>query len=68
MKIEVKISNSLRQIVEESKPFTVGELAADLKIPPMLIVVAIVDGKKCPLDYKLTKSAEIDLIGPIAGG
>ena len=77
MKIEVKISNSLRQIVEglpgeliveKSNPFTVGELAADLNIPPMLIVVAMVDGVKRPLDYTLTKNAEIDFIGPIAGG
>ncbi len=77
MRIEVKISNSLCQIVEglpgeliveKSGPLTVGQLAADLNIPPVLIVLAFVDGKKCPLDFRLTKNAEINLIGPIAGG
>lgn len=77
MRIAVKISNSLCQIVEglpgeliveKSEPLTVGQLAVDLNIPPVLIVVALVDGIKCPLDFRLTTNAEIDLIGPIAGG
>ena len=77
MRIAVKISNSLRQIVDglpgelvvdKSEPLTVGQLAADLNIPRVLIVFALVDGVKCPLDFELTKNAEIDLIGPIAGG
>ena len=77
MRIAVRISNSLRQIVEglpgelvveKSGPLTVGQLAAELKIPRVLIVLALVDGVKCPLDFELTQNAEIDLIGPIAGG
>jgi hypothetical protein len=77
MKIKVKVSNTLRHIVEglpseliveKSEPLTIDQLAVDLKIPPVLIVNAFVDGVKCPLDFRLTKNAEVGLIGPISGG
>ena len=77
MRITVKISNTLRHIVdglpselivEKSAPLTVGQLATHLKIPTVSVVIAFVDGIKCPLDYRLTEDAEIALIGPIAGG
>ena len=77
MRITVKISNTLRhivdglpreQVVEKSAPLTVAQLATYLNIPTLLIVIAFVDGVKCPLDFKITEDAEISLIGPIAGG
>ena len=77
MRITIKISNTLRHIVdglpselvvEKSAPLTVGQLATHLKIPTVLVVIAFVDGIKCPLDYRLTEDAEIALIGPVAGG
>ena len=77
LRITVKISNTLRHIVdglpseivvEKPAPLTVGQLATYLKIPTVLIVIAFVDGIKCPLNYRLTEDAEIALIGPVAGG
>jgi len=77
MKITVNISPTLQPfaeglpsklVVEKSAPLTIAELTAELKIPALLIAIAAVDGVKCSLDLLLEKNAEIDLIGPIAGG
>ena len=77
MKLKVKISSTLRHhveklpgevVVEKSVPITIAQLATELNIPTVLIAIAAVDGKKCPLDYRLIKNAAINLIGPIAGG
>ena len=77
MRFTVRISNTLRYInnglpskvsVEREEPLTVSQLAADLDIPPILIVNAFVNGIKCDLNHQLTDDAEISLMGPVAGG
>ena len=77
MRFTVRISNTLRCIidglpskvsVERAEPLTVSQLAADLDIPPILVVNAIVNGTKRDLNHQLTDDAEIALMGPVAGG
>ena len=77
MKITVKISGTLRGIIdglppemaiEKTAPLTINQVAADLGIPPILIVMAFVDGVKRSLNHQLTHDAEIYLMGPVAGG
>ena len=77
MKINVQISGTLRGIIdglprevtiEKTAPLTIGQLAADLGIPPILIVIAFVGGVKRDLNHQLNDDAEIYLMGPVAGG
>jgi hypothetical protein len=77
MLLTVRISNTLLHVVEglpsevvveKTVPLTISQLAIELKIPTILIAIAVVDGVKRPLDFRLTQNAEITFIGPIAGG
>ena len=63
------VDNLPRQtVVETTSPSTVGQLAAEIGIPSILIVLAFVNGRKKGLDEPLTEDAEIYLMGPVAGG
>lgn len=55
-------------VVETTAPPTIRQLAADIGIPPILVVLAFVNGRKRGLDEPLIEDAEIYLMGPVAGG
>lgn len=57
-----------RTVVERAGAPTVRQLSADIGIPPILVVLAFVNGRKRGLDEPLTEDAEIYLMGPTAGG
>ncbi|AOY56937.1 uncharacterized protein Dmul_01610 [Desulfococcus multivorans] len=57
-----------RMSVEIVSPETIRQLAADIGVPPILVVLAFVNGRKRRLDEPLTEDADIYLMGPIAGG
>ena len=77
MRFTVRISNTLRCItdglpqkvsVERAEPLTVSQLAAELGVPPILVVNAFVNGVKQDLNHQLIDDAEIAFMGPVAGG
>ena len=77
MTFTVRIASTIRSVVndlpkmvevEKGAPLTVRQLAADIGIPHVLIVATWVDGVKTDLNKMLTRSAEIQFIGTIAGG
>ena len=55
-------------VVETAAAPTVRQLAAGIGVPPILVVLAFVNGRKQGLDEPLTEDAEIHLMGPTAGG
>lgn len=55
-------------VVETASPATVRELAAGIGVPPILVVLAFVNGRKHGLDEPLTEDADVYLMGPVAGG
>ncbi len=77
MNFTIHIAGSIRGIVdnlprrarvETAAPTTVRKLATGIGVPPILVVLAFVNGRKHGLDEPLTEEAEIYLIGPVAGG
>lgn len=63
------VDNLPRQkVVETASPPTIRHLAADNGIPPILVVLAFVNGRKRGLDEPLIEDADIYLMGPVAGG
>ena len=57
-----------RAVVETTSPMTLKRLATDIGIPPILVVIAFVNGRKINLDERLDEDAEIYFMGPVAGG
>ena len=57
-----------RQQWKRRLPPTIRQLAAEIGVPPILVVLAFVNGRKRGLDEPLTEDAEIYLMGPVAGG
>ena len=77
MNFTIHISGTIRGIVdnlpaqtvaETTSPTTIRQLAAEIGVPPILVVLAFVNGRKQGLDEPLTEDAEIYLMGPVAGG
>ena len=77
MRFTIHIAGTIRGIVdnlprqtavETASPPTIRQLAADIGVPPILVVLAFVNGRKRGLDEPLTQDAEIYLMGPVAGG
>ncbi len=77
MKFSVHIAGTIRRlaahlpdttIVEIPGPLTVRELALEIGIPDVLVVFALVNGKRTALQTPLTRSAEVSFFGTMAGG
>lgn len=77
MTFTVHIASTIRSIVndlpktvvvQKGAPLTVRQLAADVGVPHVLIVAALVNDVKTNLNETLAHSAEIHFIGTAAGG
>lgn len=77
MKFATHIAETIRGIVgglprrmsmEIASSGAIRELAADIGVPPILVVLAFVNDRRRRLDEPLTEDADIYLMGPIAGG
>ena len=79
MKIKVKLFANLRQYlpgapigeaveIDVPEQSTLGELAAQLKLPPDEVKICFVNGIICELDQKLNAGDEVGIFPPIGGG
>jgi hypothetical protein len=77
MKFTIHIAGTIRGIVdhlprkavvEAASPPTIRQLAADIGVPPILVVLAFANGRKRALDDPLVEDADVYLMGPVAGG
>jgi hypothetical protein len=77
MTFTVHIASTIRSVVDDlpktivvvkDQPLTVKQLAAEIGIPHILIVAAVVNGVKTAINETLTHTAEIHFIGTMAGG
>jgi len=74
MQVTIKLFAALRwRLFEEEvrncpDGTTVGELAADLGIPPQEIGIKLVNGQHCQLDQVLKDGDTVYLMPPIGGG
>ena len=77
MTFTVHIASTIRSVVNDlpktvvvvkDEPLTVKQLSADIGIPHILIVAAVVNCVKTALNETLTHTAEIHFIGTLAGG
>ena len=79
MKIKLKLFANLRQYlpgaaigeaveVDIPEPFTLGELATMLKLPPDEVKICFVNGIICELDQKINAGDEVGIFPPIGGG
>lgn len=77
MHYQVNITHNLRCLqtglpetaeVTSDSPLSIAQITGQLGVNPLLIVVAVVEGKARSLDYIVEKDAAINLIGPVAGG
>lgn len=77
MRITVELSHGIQcvlkelpatVVVERSEPATIGRIAKEIGVPPILIAFAIENGEKRNLDAVLSGDAEIYLFAPLAGG
>lgn len=79
MKIKLKLFANLRQFlpgvmvgeaveVDLPMPFTLGDLATRLKLPPDQVKICFVNGIICELDQELNDGDEVGIFPPIGGG
>jgi len=79
VKIKLKLFANLRQYlpgapIGEAVEFdvpnqsTLGELAAQLKLPPDEVKICFVNGIICELDQILTEGDEVGIFPPVGGG
>jgi len=79
LKIKLKLFANLRQYlpgatigeaveVEIPEQFTLGELAALLKLPPDEVKICFINGIICELDQKINAGDEVGIFPPIGGG
>jgi len=79
LKIKLKLFANLRQYlpgasigeaveVDIPEPFTLGELATMLKLPPDEVKICFVNGIICELDQKINAGDEVGIFPPIGGG
>jgi len=79
LKINVKLFANLRQYlpgapigeaveIDVPEQYTLGELAAQLKLPPDEVKICFVNGIICELDQKLNAGDEVGIFPPIGGG
>lgn len=79
MKIKVKLFANLRQYlpgapigeaveIDTPEQYTLGELAAQLNLPPDEVKICFVNGIICELDQKLNPGDEVGIFPPIGGG
>lgn len=79
VKIKLKLFANLRQYLPEasigeaieieiSDKSTLGELAADLKLPPDEVKICFVNGIICELEQQLNEGDEVGIFPPIGGG
>lgn len=77
MRLTVHIAETIRcvlkdipetVVVEEQDPVTIGQLAVEIGIPPILVVFASVDGIKKNVNAVVSGDSQIHLFGTMAGG
>ncbi len=77
MKLTIHIAETIRcvlkdipncVVIEKHEPTSISQLAADIGVPPILVVFASVDGMRKEVNTVVTEDAKIHLFGSMAGG
>jgi len=79
LKIKLKLFANLRQYlpgapigeaveIDVPEQYTLGELAAQLKLPPDEVKICFVNGIICELEKILIEGDEVGIFPPIGGG
>ena len=74
MNVKVKLFASLRQfgpdeqVAEFPEGTTINDVVQELRIPPTIRLLRIVNGEHRPDDHRLQDGDELALFPPIAGG